>query len=74
MNSRASASRRSSGSCEVTLPSAAWEAGYAAVATQAPDLGYPTADMALGVVTKLLNPILAGRKAGTWNPNTLDWE
>ncbi|MCP4967249.1 MAG: nucleotidyl transferase AbiEii/AbiGii toxin family protein [bacterium] len=59
---------------EVTLPSPAWEAGYAAVAAQAPDLGYPTADMALDVVTKLLNPILAGKTTGTWNPNTLDWE
>ena len=58
---------------EVTLPSADWIDGYAAAARQAPDFAYPTAQAGLKVVKAMLDPILAGRTTGEWNPRTLEW-
>ncbi len=49
----------------VTLPSDEWIPGYEQAAKHVPNLPQRTADEALELVGKLLNPILAGRTAGT---------
>ncbi|WP_419552389.1 nucleotidyl transferase AbiEii/AbiGii toxin family protein [Candidatus Poriferisodalis sp.] len=58
----------------VTLPSNTWIPGYAQAAKDVANLPQRTADEALELVGKLLNPILAGRKTGTWNPDGAGWE
>ncbi|WP_419848020.1 nucleotidyl transferase AbiEii/AbiGii toxin family protein [Candidatus Poriferisocius sp.] len=58
---------------EVTLPSPDWVDGYAAAARQAPNFAYPTAQAGLKIVKAMLDPILAGRTSGEWNPRTLEW-
>ena len=57
----------------VTLPSSAWIPGYEQVAKDIANLPQRTAEEALELVGKLLNPILAGRETGTWNPEEADW-
>ena len=57
----------------VTLPSDAWVRGYEQTAKDVPKLNQRTADEALELVGRLLNPILSGRVAGTWNPSEGDW-
>ena len=57
----------------VTLPSDTWIPGYEQAAKDVTNLPQRTADEALELVGKLLNPILAGRKTGNWNPSEADW-
>ncbi len=57
----------------VTLPSGTWIPGYEQAAKDVANLPQRTADEALELVGKLLNPILAGRKTGNWNPSEADW-
>ena len=57
----------------VTLPSDAWLPGYEQAARPVANLPQRTAEDALELVGKLLNPILAGRTAGTWNPSEARW-
>ena len=57
----------------VTLPSDAWIPGYEQTTKDVANLPQRTADEALELVGKLLNPILAGRKTGNWNPSEADW-
>ncbi len=57
----------------VTLPSNAWIRGYEQTAKDIPNLPQHTAEEALELVGKLLNPILAGRITGNWNPSEADW-
>lgn len=57
----------------VSLPSDDWVPGYAQAAKDVPNLNQHTADQALELVAKLLNPILSGRDTGTWSPNESAW-
>ena len=57
----------------VLLPSDDWVPGYAQAAKDVPNLNQRTADQALELVAKLLNPILSGRDTGTWSPNESAW-
>lgn len=57
----------------VTLPSDAWLPGYEQAAKSVANLPQRTAEEALELVGKLLNPILAGRTTGTWNPSEARW-
>lgn len=57
----------------VELPSPAWETEYPKVAAQAPGLSQQTAQEALAVARKLLEPVLQGRKTGRWDPDRLQW-
>lgn len=57
----------------VELPSEDWISGYQRAATTARNLHYPTATEALAIVKKMLDPILAGRSSGIWDPVTLQW-
>lgn len=59
---------------EISLPSDAWIAGYEQAATTAPNVTHTTAAGGLAVVAKMLNPILGGRQAGSWNPSTQAWD
>lgn len=55
----------------VELPHPSWDAGYAKAASK---LHIPqTASQGLDVCRKMLEPILAGRITGTWNPDNLEW-
>jgi len=58
---------------EVTLPSPNWTAGYAHQASNVPDFAHPTAESGLAVVKAMLDPILAGRTSGRWDPEELAW-
>ena len=58
---------------EVTLPSAAWHDGYAKAVGGIPGLRHRTADAALDVVKKMLDPVLAELATGVWDPNALAW-
>ena len=59
---------------EFTLPSDDWVAGYEQAAKTAPNLPHTSATAAVQLVAALLNPVLAGRNDGTWNPTTATWE
>lgn len=59
---------------EVTLPSNAWITGYEREAKKVAHLPQRTAEEALELAGKLLNPILKGRENGTWNPDKAEWE
>ena len=65
--------RRIQAPSTVTLPSSAWILGYKKLAKGITNLPQRTADEALELVGKLLNPILADRKTGTWNPGEAHW-
>lgn len=58
---------------EVTLPSAAWHDGYAKAVAGLPVLQHRTADAALDVVKKMLDPVLAELASGVWDPEALAW-
>lgn len=58
---------------EVTLPSKAWHDGYAKAVAGIPVLEHRTADAALDVVKKMLDPVLAELASGAWDPETLAW-
>lgn len=57
----------------ITLPSDEWIPGYEKEARPVANLPQRTAGEALELVGKLLNPILAGRATGTWNPSESRW-
>ena len=57
----------------VTLPSSDWIPGYEKLAKNITNLPQRTAEEALELVGKLLNPILAGRETGTWIPGEAQW-
>lgn len=57
----------------ITLPSDEWITGYERAAKPVANLPQRTAEEALDLVGKLLNPILAGRTTGTWNPSESRW-
>lgn len=57
----------------VALPSNAWILGYEQAAKSVANLPQRTAEEALELVGNLLNPILAGRTTGTWNPSEARW-
>ena len=67
------AHRRIQAPTVVTLPSDMWILGYEQAAKDVANLPQRTADEALELVGKLLNPILAGRETGIWNPSEADW-
>jgi hypothetical protein len=50
-----------------------WRAGYVRVARDAPLLVERDLDSALETVRKLVDPILQGVVAGSWNPDALRW-
>ena len=58
---------------QVTLPSAAWHDGYAKAVVGIPGLQHRTADAALDVVKKMLDPVLAELAIGVWDPEALAW-
>ncbi len=58
----------------VTLPSDRWHDGYRQVAKDVPNLTHRTAGQAVEFVGRMLDPILAGRETGTWNPTTAQWQ
>lgn len=57
----------------ITLPSDDWIPGYEQAAKSVANLPQRTAAEALELVGNLLNPILAGRTTGTWNPSEARW-
>jgi len=67
------AHRRLTAPTEVTLPSAAWHDGYAKAVAGIPGLRHQTADAALDVVKKMLDPVLAELATGVWDPEALAW-
>lgn len=58
---------------ELTAPSQDWDDGYRTSAATAPHLAYPTLRDALAVVKSFLDPVLAGRAGGHWDPDELGW-
>lgn len=58
---------------EVTLPSTAWLAGYEIEAARVPAPFHTSVDEALAIVKDLIEPILAGRVSGAWDPEALGW-
>lgn len=50
-----------------------WRPGYARVARDAPRLVEQDLDDALVTVRRLIDPILRGSAAGTWDPDRLTW-
>jgi hypothetical protein len=52
---------------------AGWRTRYPRVAADAPGT-MPTFDEAVAVAETLLNPVLAGRVPGTWNPTVANWQ
>jgi hypothetical protein len=54
-------------------PGPDWRAGYARSVRDAPSLPDRDLDAALRTVRSLLDPVLAGRRAGRWDPATLTW-
>jgi hypothetical protein len=67
---------------DVSLPSkisapdeTTWRRGYAAIATDIPEINESTLDAALRTVGAFLNPVLSNERAsGTWNPANQRWE
>lgn len=56
------------------LPSADWPEGYRRIATEVPDLAYDDAGEALGIVRRLVEPVLAGLTNARWNPGRQRWQ
>jgi hypothetical protein len=51
-----------------------WGRGYARIAAQtAPAVGYESVEMAMDLMRRFLDPVLAGTARGTWDPATLEW-
>ncbi len=60
---------------EFGLPDAdAWRAGYAKQSAGLPHLRGVGFDEALALVKALLDPVLQGRREGTWRPEARGWE
>lgn len=55
-------------------PGPDWPAGYEALAKTVPGFVQQSYPEAAAVASAFLDPILAGRRNGTWNPSTLTWE
>lgn len=53
---------------------AGWRAGYARAARDAPALAERDVDSALAVAARLIDPVLAGDAAGTWDPGRRAWQ
>jgi nucleotidyltransferase AbiEii toxin of type IV toxin-antitoxin system len=50
-----------------------WRAGYARVVRDAPLLEERDIDSAMTTVRRFIEPVLAGRAEGVWNPDVLQW-
>lgn len=60
---------------EFGLPAAeAWATGYGTYTRVLPHLREVGFDEALALVKAMLDPVLAGRREGTWRPQTRRWE
>jgi hypothetical protein len=59
---------------KVTLPSPDWATGYADQARNVPGFAHPTVETGLAAVKAMLDPILAGRTTGRWDPTRLAWQ
>ena len=57
----------------VELPSDDWINGYAAEAQNAPGCEILDVEDALPIARALLEPVLAGRAIGSWDPHRLAW-
>jgi hypothetical protein len=58
----------------LTLPSEDWPEGYRRIATELPGFAHLNAAEAVEIVGRLIDPVLAGRKSGTWDPERLEWQ
>ena len=59
---------------DLTLPSGQWREGYHRIAAEAPGFAYLDAAQAIEIVQRLVGPVVAGRRTGTWDPALLEWE
>ena len=57
----------------VELPSDEWIEGYAAEARNAPEFSVLDVEQGLRIARAMLEPVLTGRTAGTWDPQKLAW-
>jgi hypothetical protein len=55
------------------LPSRDWHEGYRKIAAGVPNFEIHDADEAVEIVRRLVDPILAGRDFGEWDPARLEW-
>ena len=66
--------RGTSPSAELSLPSEDWHEGYRKIAVSVPGFGYLDASEAVEIVQRLVGPVLAGLRNGTWDPESLGWK
>lgn len=57
----------------LALPSHEWREGYRNLAVDVSGFEHVDADEAIAIVRRLVEPVLAGSSAGTWDPAGLEW-
>lgn len=58
---------------ELVLPSGKWPEGYHRIAVEVPGFTYLDAGQALEITHRLVGPVIAGLRTGTWDPELLRW-
>ena len=61
-------------SAELSLPSEDWHEGYRKIAVGVPSFKYLDAAEAVEIARRLVEPVLAGLKTGTWDPERFEWK
>lgn len=56
-----------------SLPSDEWQQGYRKIATTVPGFAVLDATEATVIVSRLVDPVIAGLTRGTWDPDGLKW-
>ncbi|NOY55550.1 MAG: nucleotidyl transferase AbiEii/AbiGii toxin family protein [Actinobacteria bacterium] len=56
-----------------SLPSDEWQQGYRKIATTVPGFAVLDATEATEIVSRLVDPVIAGLTRGTWDPDGLKW-
>ena len=56
-----------------SLPSDEWQQGYRKIATSVPGFTVLDATEAAEIVSRLVDPVIAGLTRGTWDPDGLKW-
>lgn len=59
---------------KLSLPSGDWAQGYRKIAEEVADFEPLDAETAVGIVRRLVDPIIAGLTSGTWDPGRLEWK
>lgn len=58
---------------DLRLPSGQWPEGYRRIAAEVPRFTCLDAAQAIEIAQRLVGPVVAGRRTGTWDPELLGW-